>query len=152
MQFDNFFSIAAPIDEVYATLSDVARVVPCVPGAELLEQRGDDVFEVAVKAELGPLWKHFLGTITVVERDAEAHRLVLTNSVRERDGDPVGDATIEIGLAELGATTNVSISSQATLDEGMVPESLATDAAEKQMADFAESLRAMIVAAPPAQA
>lgn len=150
MQFDNFFSIAAPIDEVYAVLCDVARVVPCVPGAELLEQRGDDVFEVAVKAELGPLWKHFLGTITVVERDVEAHRLVLTNSVRERDGDPVGDATIEIGLTELGATTNVSISSQATLDEGMFAEQLATDAGETQMAEFAENLEAMMAAAPQA--
>jgi carbon monoxide dehydrogenase subunit G len=150
MQFDNFFSIEAPIDDVYATIADVARVVPCVPGAALLEQQGDDVFEVSLKAELGPLWKNFLGTITVVERDAAAHRLVLTNSAREADGDPVGDATIEIGLAELGAHTNVSISTQSTLDEGMFAEKLVGDAAEKQMAEFAENLQAMIATAPRA--
>jgi hypothetical protein len=75
---------------------------------------------------------------------------VLTNSVRERDGDPVGDATIEIGLTELGATTNVSISSHATLDEGMFAEKLATDAGETQMAEFAENLEAMMAAAPQA--
>ncbi len=150
MQFDDFFSIEAPIDDVYATIADVARVVPCVPGAELLEQQGDDVFEVALKAELGPLWKNFLGTITVVERDAGAHRIVLTNSAREADGDPVGDATIEIGLSELGSRTNVSITTQTTLDEGMFAEKLVTDAAGKQMAQFAENLQAMIAAAPRA--
>ena len=150
MQFDNFFSIEVPIDDVYAAIADVARVVPCVPGAELLEQQGNDVFEVALKAELGPLWKNFLGTITVVERDAGAHRLVLTNSAREADGDPVGDATIEIGLAELGSSTSVSITTQTTLDDGIFGEKLLADAAEKQIAQFAENLQAMLAAVPRA--
>lgn len=148
MQFDNSFSIDAPIDDVYALIADVERVVPCVPGAELLERRGDDVFEVALKAELGPFWKNFLGTITVVERDGDAHRVVLNNSAREADGDPVGDATIEIELAELGSHTNVTISSRATYDEGLLSDKLVGDMAEEQMARFAANLEVMVVAAP----
>ena len=42
MEFENKFSVKAPIDEVYATLLDVGRVAPCVPGAQVLEQTGDD--------------------------------------------------------------------------------------------------------------
>jgi carbon monoxide dehydrogenase subunit G len=37
MKFENTFAVDAPIDEVYATLLDVERVAPCVPGAEVLE-------------------------------------------------------------------------------------------------------------------
>lgn len=148
MQLHNSFSVEAPIDEVYAAISDLERIVPCVPGAHLLEQRGDDVCEVALKAELGPLWKNFLGTITIVERDAAAHRLVMTSSAREADGDPVGDATIEVTLAELGSHTSVAISSLVTGDQGMLAEKLITDAAEDQMAQFAENLQAMVSGAP----
>jgi carbon monoxide dehydrogenase subunit G len=140
--------VEAPIDEVYAAMSDLERMVPCVPGAELLERRGDDVYEVALRAELGPLWKNFLGTITVVERDSDAHRLVMTNSAREADGDPVGDARIEIELAELGSHTNVSIRSEVTEDESLLPEKLIKGAAEDQMAQFAANLQSMVSGAP----
>ncbi|MEA2157125.1 MAG: uncharacterized protein QOE11_3265 [Solirubrobacteraceae bacterium] len=147
MQFDDSFSVQAPIDDVYAAISDVERVVPCVPDAELLERKGDDVFEVAVKAHLGPLFKHLLGTITVVERDPEGHRLVMTNNAREADGDPVGEATIEITLAELGANTNVSIHTDATIADGMFGEHMITEAAGSQMEQFAENLQALVAGA-----
>ena len=70
VQFDNSFSVQASLDTVFAAVSDIARVVPCVPGAKLVRQRGDDIFEVALKAQLGPMWRNFTGTITVLERDA----------------------------------------------------------------------------------
>ena len=37
MQFDNEFSVAKPIDEVWATMLDLERVVPAVPDAKVLE-------------------------------------------------------------------------------------------------------------------
>ena len=42
MKFENTFAVDASIDEVYATLLDVERVAPCVPGAEVLEKTIDD--------------------------------------------------------------------------------------------------------------
>ena len=74
MQFDNSFSVQAPLAAVFDAISDIARVVPCVPGAKLVKQRSDDVFEVALKAQLGPMWRNFTGTITVHERDASTRR------------------------------------------------------------------------------
>lgn len=148
MQFDNFFSVQAPIDEVFAAVADVERVVPCVPGAKVLERRGDDVYEVALKAELGPVWKRYVGTITVVERAADKHRVVLTNRARDAKGNHVGDATIEIGLAELGSYTNVSIYSHVTIVDGMLAEKTITEASAKQMAEFTTNLRTMVAGTP----
>jgi uncharacterized protein len=148
MQFDNFFSVQAPIDEVFAAVADVERVVPCVPGATVLERRGDDVYEVALKAELGPVWKRYVGTITVVERAPDKRRVVLTNRARDAKGNHVGDATIEIGLAELGSYTNVSIYSHVTIVDGTLAEKAITEASAKQMAEFTANLRTMVAGTP----
>ena len=146
MQFDNSFSVRAPVDAVFAAVADLARVVPCVPGAKLVSQRGDDVFEVALKAQLGPLWRNFTGTITVHARDAQAHRIVMTNRARDAKGRPAGEARIEIGLAELGSHTNVSIYSRVTMPDGMLAEKTIREASAKQMAAFATNLQAMVSA------
>jgi carbon monoxide dehydrogenase subunit G len=144
VQFDNSFSVQAPIDDVFAAVADIERVVPCVPGAEVLERRGGDVYEVALKAQLGPLWKRYLGTITVVRREADAHRVVMTNRARDAKGKLVGDATIEIGLAQLGSHTNVSIYSRVTIVDGMLAEKTITQTSAKQMAAFTTNLQAMV--------
>ena len=122
MQFDNSFSVQAPLDDVFAAVADIERVVPCVPGAKVVERRGEDVYEVALKAQLGPLWRASSARITVLERDDAAHRVVMTNRARDARGKHVGEARIEIGLAELGSHTNVSIYSRVTVPDGMLAE------------------------------
>ena len=49
MNFENTFEVDAPIDQVYEALMDVERVAPCVPGAQVLDRKSDDAFEVAIK-------------------------------------------------------------------------------------------------------
>lgn len=144
MQFDNSFSVEAAIADVFAAVADIERVVPCVPGATVLEARGADVFEVALRARLGPMWRNYLGTITVRRRDAAAHRVELTNRARDRRGRHVGEARIEIGLAELGAHTNVSIYSRVSIVDGLLAEQMIRDASERQMAEFMANLREMV--------
>ncbi|MDX6682625.1 MAG: uncharacterized protein QOG94_2664 [Solirubrobacteraceae bacterium] len=146
MQFDNSFSVQAPIADVFAAVSDVERVVPCVPGARVLQRPGDDVYEVALKARLGVVWRNYFGTLTVLERDAEAGRVVMRNRARDAKGKPVGEARIEIGLAELGSHTNVSIYSRVTIVDGVLAEKTIVQASAKQMTEFTESLRTMVAA------
>jgi len=149
MQFDNSFSVQAPIADVFAAVGDVERVVPCVPGAKVVERRDGDVYEVALKAQLGVLWRNYFGTLTVLERDADAHRVVMRNRARDAKGKAVGEARIEIGLAELGSHTNVSIYSRVTVVDGMLAEKTISEASAKQMQEFTESLRAMLAGDAP---
>jgi carbon monoxide dehydrogenase subunit G len=146
MQFDNSFSVRAPIADVFAAVCDVERVVLCVPGARVLERRGADVYEVGLKAQLGVVWRNYFGTLTVLDRDIDAHRVVMRNRARDARGKPVGEARIEIGLAELGSHTNVSIYSRVTIVDGMLAEKTIRQASAKQMTEFAESLRSMVAA------
>jgi carbon monoxide dehydrogenase subunit G len=41
MEFDNSFTVQKPIDEVWNTMTDLERVVPCVPDARVIEKTGD---------------------------------------------------------------------------------------------------------------
>jgi carbon monoxide dehydrogenase subunit G len=144
MQFDNSFSVQAPLDAVFATISDVERVVPCVPGATVVQRDGDDVYDVALKARIGPVFRRYTGRITVLERDADARRVVMTNRARDAQGRDVGEARIEIGLSELGSHTNVSIYSRVTMADGMLAEKTITEASAKQMTEFTANLRALV--------
>jgi carbon monoxide dehydrogenase subunit G len=144
MQFDNSFSVQAAIADVFAAIADMERVVPCVPGATVLERRNGDVYEVALKAQLGVLRRKYFGTLTVLERDDAAHRVVMRNRARDAHGKSVGEARIEIGLAQLGSHTNVSIYSRVTMPDGVLAEKTIAEASAKQMKEFAENLRAMV--------
>ena len=53
------------------TLLDVERVAPCVPGAEVLEQTGDDAYKVAIKVKVGPMSMTYRGEVEIIERDPE---------------------------------------------------------------------------------
>jgi hypothetical protein len=68
----------------------------------------------------------------------------MTNRACDARGKHVGDARIEIGLAELGSHTNVSIYSRVTVVDGLIAERTIREASAKQMAEFSANLRAMV--------
>jgi carbon monoxide dehydrogenase subunit G len=144
MQFDDSFSVQAPIDAVFAAVADIERVVPCVPGAHVIACVDPDVYEVALKAQLGPFWRSYRGRLRVVERDERAHRIVLTNHARDAKGRRAGEARIQIGLVQLGSYTNVSVYSRVTLVDGKLAEKTIAEASAKQMREFTANLRALV--------
>lgn len=73
----------------------------------------------------------------------------MVNRASDARGKYVGEARIEIGLAELGSHTNVSIYSRVTVADGMVAEKTITQASAKQMAEFTANLRALVAPAAP---
>src|SRR3954451_15175340 len=106
MKFENTFAVDAPIDEVYATLLDVERVAPCVPGAEVLEKTGDDAYQVAIKVRVGPISMTYRGNVEIIDRDEAAHRAVMRARARETRGEGTADARVDLSLTQDGATTN----------------------------------------------
>lgn len=59
MELTNEFTIGLPIDEAWAMLTDLERVAPCMPGAELQSVEGDEYHgEVKVKVDLAADGQH----------------------------------------------------------------------------------------------
>lgn len=75
MELSDSFTVACPIDETWALLSEPERVARCVPGAHLTEIVGDDHHGV-VNVRLGVLAARFTGHATF-EHDLDRHRIIV---------------------------------------------------------------------------
>ena len=147
MKFENTFAVDAPIDEVYATLLDVERVAPCVPGAEVIEKSGDDAYTVAIKVRVGPISMTYRGNVEIVERDEANHRAVMRARARETRGQGTADARVEMTLAEQGAQhTQGTISSDVQLAgrAAAMGRGVIQDVSAKIVNTFSDNLEAML--------
>ncbi|MBC7441915.1 MAG: SRPBCC family protein [Ramlibacter sp.] len=93
MQIDSTFCVVAPIDQVWKTLMDFERVAGCVPGAQVLNKLSDDAYQVGMKVKLGPVTMQYKGQMTVLERDAPAHRAVFEGRAQETRGQGTAQGT-----------------------------------------------------------
>jgi len=98
VELDHPFSTAKPIDESYAAILDLERVVPCVEGGSVLERTGPDSVRAEIKVKMGAMSMTFTGTVEVVEQDAAAHRVVLAIKSREAGGQGYANATVEFSM------------------------------------------------------
>ena len=90
------FVIARPQAEVWSFLDDIARVVPCMPGATLSAVRGDRLRgQLAIK--LGPIAATFDGEARVV-RDAATQRGMILGAGRDRLGASRASGELEYQL------------------------------------------------------
>jgi carbon monoxide dehydrogenase subunit G len=146
MEFDNTFTVSAPIDEVWDAMLDLERVAPCVPGASVVEQTGDNAYKVAIKVKLGPVSMTYNGDVEIVDADADARRAVMSAKAKESRGQGTADATVEMRLSqENGATrgaihTDVAISGKAAaMGQGIIG-----DVSARLIDTFADNLATML--------
>ena len=152
MKVENAFDVPASVDEAWRLLTDVPEVVPCMPGAELVEVVGDDAWEAKLHVRLGPIALQFLADVTREQVDETAHRAVLAVKARESKGRGSAEATIESSLAAAEAGTHVALVTELAL-RGAVAQygrGVVADVASRLTAQFAECIAAKLVAAPAA--
>jgi carbon monoxide dehydrogenase subunit G len=117
MELSNQFEVDVPIDEAWTILTDIERIAPCMPGAQLTEVEGDE-YRGTVKVKVGPITAQYRGAATFEERDADAHRAVLRAEGRDTRGQGNASATITALLASAGddgKATSVSIQTELTV-------------------------------------
>ena len=159
MLIENEFTVATPVDDLWAYLLDVERIAPCMPGAELTETIDEQHWKGKVNMKFGPVALSFAGTVEMTERDDEAHRAVLHAKGMEAKGKGAANATVTSWLepASEGETTvkmtaDITLTGAAAqLSRGLLPE-----ISKKLTQQFADCLEATInaeqaaAAAPPA--
>jgi carbon monoxide dehydrogenase subunit G len=73
MEFDNSFEIPLPPDQAWPVLMDVARIAPCMPGAELTEITDARNYKGKISVRLGPVSLAFAGKIALEDVDDAKH-------------------------------------------------------------------------------
>jgi carbon monoxide dehydrogenase subunit G len=127
---DNEFTVAAPVEDLWAYLLDVERIAPCMPGAELTDVVDDSTWKGKVNVKFGPVALSFAGTVTIKERDDAAHRIVLAAKGMEQKGKGAANASVTSWLepGEGGKTivkmqADITLSGAvAQLSRGLLPE------------------------------
>lgn len=141
VELDHPLTTARSLDDSFATILDLGRVVPCVEGATVLERIAPEMVKAEIKVKMGAMSLRFTGTVEVIEQDAAAHRIVLQVKSREAGGQGYANATVAFALTEGGGTihTNAQISGKAaSMGEGVVGGVL-----DALIADFSGKLGAI---------
>lgn len=150
----NEFIVHRPIEQAWAVLTDVERIAPCLPGAQLEEIEGD-TYRGMVKVKLGPISTAFKGQAHFVERNDADHRAVLKGSGRDTGGKGNASALITAqltgitsGSTKVEVTTDLSITGKiAQFGRGAM-----ADISDKILGQFVENLNTLIASQPAAPA
>ena len=147
MELENEFRVKASVDRVWQVLTDLERIAPCMPGAQLQEVEGDEHRGV-VKVKVGPITAQYKGVARIVDRDREGGRLVLRAEGRETRGQGNASALITANLTADGDATAVAISTDLTVT-GKVAQfgrGVLADVSAKLVTQFVECLEADVLA------
>ena len=146
MDLKHSFTVNQPMAETWQILTDLERIAPCLPGAQLQEVHGD-VYKGVVKIKVGPIVAQFKGEAQFAERDDTNYKATLKASGRDTGGKGNASATI---TAELTSVTPASTMCTVVTDlaiTGKVAQfgrGALADISEKLIAQFADNLNALI--------
>jgi carbon monoxide dehydrogenase subunit G len=123
VELDHRFTTSKPIDESFAAITDLERVVPCVEGGRVIETTGPDAVKAKIVMTMGAMSLTFAGTVEVAEQDAAEHRALLRVKSREAGGQGYANADVSFRLEDGGGAihTKAQISGKAaSMGEGVV--------------------------------
>lgn len=142
MRLENSFEVAAPLDASWRLLNDIPSVVPCMPGAELVEVVDEHTWKANLRVKLGPIALQFVTDVVREEMSEEAGRVILSAKARETRGRGNAQATIESTLAPGNGGTRVDIVTELALT-GVVAQhgrTVVADVASRLTAQFASCI------------
>jgi len=147
VDLSNDFRVGVPVDEAWKVLTDVERIAPCMPGAQLQEIEGDE-YRGVVKVKVGPITAQYKGAARFVERDEAGHRAVLRAEGRETRGQGNANATITAQLEPDGDGTKISVLTDLMIT-GRVAQfgrGVLADVSAKLLGQFAGCLESKLLA------
>ncbi len=145
MELNNKFEVEAPIHRVWAVLTNVERIAPCLPGAQLQEVEGDE-YRGLVKVKVGPITAQYKGAASFVELDEASHRAVLRAEGRDSRGAGNAAADITAQLEEVGGSTRVVVTTdlKVTGKVAQFGRGVMADVSRNLMGQFADNLGLLI--------
>jgi uncharacterized protein len=121
-QVNESFTVSDP-DQAWGVVSDVNKLVPCVPGAKILSAESPTKAKAEIDVKMGSMGMKFSGPVEIVEQDSGARRAVIKATAKEAGGQSNADGTVTITIGgdsgKVDASANVS-GKAASMGEGTV--------------------------------
>ncbi|GAA1741854.1 hypothetical protein GCM10009809_41720 [Isoptericola hypogeus] len=152
MQLEHSFRVPVGVDEAWSTLTDVERVVPCMPGATLERVEGDELAGT-VKVKVGPISLTYSGTGRWLERDADAHRAQMRAQGKDARGNGTAAATVTMSLHPGADPSTTDVRVETDLDITGRPaqfgRGVMVDVGNKLIGRFADCLAGQLTVVAP---
>jgi carbon monoxide dehydrogenase subunit G len=150
MDLNHEFVVNVPVNDAWVILTDLERIAPCLPGAQLTEVEGD-VYRGQVKIKVGPIVAQFKGQASFISRDDLAHTASLKGEGRDTTGKGTASAIITAQLTSVTPTsTKCTVVTDLTIS-GKVAQfgrGALADVSDKLLAQFSENLNQLITSSP----
>jgi carbon monoxide dehydrogenase subunit G len=145
MELVNSFSVNVPIDRAWALLTDVEKIAPCLPGAQLEEIEGDE-FRGSVKVKVGPITAAYKGKASFIELNSDTHTAVLRAEGRDTKGAGNASATVTATLVGDEVKTDVTVNTNLAITGKVASfgRGVLADVSNKLLTQFVASLEELI--------
>ena len=121
-QVSESFTVSNP-DQAWGVVSDVSKLIPCVPGAKVLNAEGPTKATAEISVDMGSMAMKFKGPVEIVESDDGSRRAVIKAKARDEGGQSNAEGTVTITVGgdggKVDGTANVS-GKAASMGEGTV--------------------------------
>lgn len=114
MKITHEFHVDRPLETVWDYFQDIPSVAQCLPGAELTEEKGDNVYAGKVSVKLGPLSATFEGEANVAP-DAATKSGTIDGKGVDRRGGSRGQVKVVYRLTASDTGTQVDIDADVSL-------------------------------------
>lgn len=148
MKLENSFEVPASKQAAWELLMDVERVIPCMPGATLVETVDDSNWKADMSVKLGPIALAFATDVSRVSADDSANVVTLAAKAREKRGRGGAQAQIESSLTEIDGGTRVDLVTDLTLSGAVAQygRGIVQDVSGQLVTRFADCLKAQLAA------
>jgi carbon monoxide dehydrogenase subunit G len=145
MRFEQQFAVDAPPEAVWEFLTDVPRMVGCIPGAGALQEIDSQTYDTVVTARIGPITARFACRVAIVELDREKQTGIVEVSGKDVKLGGGMKARSQLQLSGSGPTT-VSIGSEVEVlgKIGQYGHGMVAKRADAMLESFADCFRARI--------
>ena len=146
MDLNHEFIVNVPVADAWNILTDLSRIAPCLPGAELTEVLGDN-FRGHVKVKVGPILAQFKGQASFITRDDATHSATLKGEGRDATGKGNASALITAQLTALSPTSTKCVVHTDLTISGKVAQfgrGALADVSDKLLAQFSDNLNQLI--------
>ena len=152
MDLHHEFTVPVPASDAWRILTDLERLAPCLPGAQLTEVEGE-VYRGQVKVKVGPILAQFKGQASFVSRDDTNFLASLKAEGRDTTGKGNASATITARLEPVSASSaKCTVDTQLNIS-GKVAQfgrGALADVSDKLLLQFVDNLNALIASQPAA--
>ena len=145
LKFENAFVIKAPIDKVWAYLTDPYRVAPALPGAAITEKVDEKTYKGTITVKVGPVSAKYKGTAVFETLDPATHTAEISAKGQDLSGRGGADMKMSSVLKEVAPSeTEVTLVSDVNVT-GILAQfgrGLMQDVSDQMLKRFTDAMRA----------